>query len=88
MEDEKNDVLIPDKNKKYQAVVTCQIQINQPMSDGNWIPYNVFTDNYNVVLNERGDEAVSELKEQIEKMKENWRKDGRLICFENLLIKE
>jgi hypothetical protein len=63
----------PDPNKKCQAVITTQIVLTEPLTNGKWNVIDVINDNYIIVLDNRGvEDALQELKEKLQGAKEQW----------------
>lgn len=77
----------PDLKKPCQAIVTTQVVICQPMTDGTWQLISAFNDNYNIVLEERSsDKARQEVVSRIAEIKQQWKDQERIISLENLLL--
>jgi hypothetical protein len=82
----KTSDVIADTKESCQAIVTTQIAICEPMTDGQWKLIAAFKDNYNIVLKEREpDKAKEEVIQAIEEIKNKWKKENRIVCLENFL---
>jgi predicted RND superfamily exporter protein len=67
-------------------MVTTQVIIAEPMSDGTWRLVTSFEDNYNIVLEHReGDAARQEVVGRIQEIKQKWQEQKRIISLESLL---
>lgn len=76
----------PNLEEACQAIVTTQIVICQPMSDGTWQLVSSLTDNYNIILDNReSDAARDEVLSRITEVKDKWIKNQQIISLENLL---
>jgi len=80
-----SDVL-PDLSNACQAIVTTQVIICEPMTNGTWRLITSFQDNYNIVLEERmPDAARREVTSRLMEIKQQWQSKGLIISLENLL---
>jgi len=78
--------VVPNLQEPCQAIVTTQIVICEPMSDKTWRLVASFTDNYNIILDQRAhDAARQEVVGRIREIKQQWQDKGRIISLENLL---
>ena len=65
----------PDMSNNCQAIVTTQVVICEPMTNGQWRLVKSFQDNYNVVLENRPiDDAVQELVDGMKENKQRWQR--------------
>jgi hypothetical protein len=81
--------VVPALDVSCQAIVTTQVAICEPMSDGSWLLVTAFEDNYNIVLDHRDkDEAKREVINRLMEIKQQWQDKGRIISLENLLMNE
>jgi hypothetical protein len=81
--------VVPDLQNACEAIVTTQVIICEPMTDGTWRLITSFQDNYNIVLEERDpDKARNEVTNRLMEIKKKWHKKGLIIALENLLNKE
>lgn len=81
--------VVPDTDNPCQAIVTTQIAICEPMSDGSWRLLTSFNDNYNIVLEGRDeDEAIKEVVSRLNEVKKRWEDKNLIISLENLLTSE
>lgn len=81
--------VVPNIEEPCQAMVTTQIIVAEPMSDGTWRLVTSFTDNYNIVLeNRESDAARQEVVGRIREIRAKWQEQERIISLENLLTTE
>jgi len=72
--------------EKCQAIVTTQVVICEPMTDGTWRLVTSFQDNYNIILAQREhDAARQEVVGRLQEIKQQWQDKGLIISLENLL---
>ena len=84
---QRKEPVVPNLNMPCQAIITTQVVICQPMTDGTWRLLSSFRDNYNLVLDDHGvDKTRREVVTTLSEIKEKWKKEDRLISLENLLI--
>ncbi len=75
--------VVQDKTVKCQAIITSQVMVCKPMTDGTWTLVTSFNDNYNVVLDGKTEEELK--AEIVDKLKQS--KEGmEIISLVNLLI--
>jgi hypothetical protein len=78
--------VVPNLDEPCQAIVTTQVVLCEPMSNGTWQLLSAFNDNYNMVLEHREAEAARlEVLSGIMEIKEKWNREKRIISLENLL---
>jgi hypothetical protein len=78
--------VVPRVDEPCQAMITTQVIIAEPMSDGTWRLVTSFEDNYNIVLeNREGDAARQEVVGRIQEIKRQWQDQKRIISLETLL---
>ena len=81
--------VVPNIEEPCQAMVTSQIIIAEPMSDGTWRLVTSFQDNYNIILeNRESDASRQELVSSLQEIKRQWQEQTRIISLENLLTTE
>lgn len=81
--------VMPELSQPCQAIVTTQIVICEPMNNGSWRLVSSFTDNYNIILDQRdGNAARQEVVGRIQEIKQEWDKKKQIISLENLLTTE
>jgi hypothetical protein len=86
---ERKQPVKPNLQEACQAMVTTQVVICEPMTDGTWRLVTSFQDNYNIVLDQRDPTlARREVTGRIGEVKQTWRDKGRIISLENLLTTE
>ena len=75
--------IVQDTTVKCQAIITSQIMVCKPMTDGTWVLVTSFSDNYNVVLDGKTEEELkAEIVDKIKKSKEGM----ETISLVNFLI--
>jgi len=78
--------IVPDLNKKCQAIITSQIQICEPMSNGSWRLVTAFKDNFNIILDNRDiEKAIDEVVDNLSEIKKTWKDQSKIISLENLM---
>ncbi len=83
---ERKPPVVPNINEPCQAMVTTQIIVAEPMSDGTWRLVTSFQDNYNIILDKREDEAArQEVVGRLQEIRAEWQKQERIISLESLL---
>lgn len=81
--------VVPNLKEPCQAIVTTQVVICEPMSNGTWRLVTSFQDNYNIILDQRDPKlARREVTGRIMEIKQQWQDKGRIISLENLLTTE
>jgi len=83
---ERTQPVVPKIDEPCQAMITTQIIIAEPMSDGTWRLITSLQDNYNIILDKReGDAAQQEVISRLQEIKKEWQTKERIISLENLL---
>ena len=79
--------VVPNLKEPCQAIVTTQIAITEPMSDGTWRLVTAFTDNYNLILENRENMlARQEIIDRLREIKDQWKSQNAILSLENLLL--
>ena len=83
---ERQQPVVPNLDQPCQAIVTTQVVICEPMTDGTWRLVTAFNDNYNILLDQHDNDAArQEVVGRLQEIKQRWTDKGRIISLENLL---
>lgn len=64
----------------HQAIITLTAIVNQQMPNGEWHPRSCFNDQFFLLLRGNSEKEVTDdLKKQLERLKEEWQKNGGSI---------
>jgi hypothetical protein len=86
---ERTPPVVPNLEEPCQAMITTQIIIAEPMSNGTWRLVTSFQNNYNIILEQReNDAARQEVVSRLQEIKQQWKDQARIISLESLLTTE